>query len=150
MHFIPLHHEDQLAEARARFPLFYDACLPALPDPCSGLRYAVVGDSQNTVLALLRQAQPFHGPTAAVTLAALVLTARPGLTRLLGFLRRFIREMAPWVGQLHVNLRRAPVWLSPDLTIADVEEALRHHRFRVRADYESTTTAAQGDSSSRR
>lgn len=140
MHFVALHHDDQLVEARARFPLFYDACLPELPDPDTGLRYAVVGDRQNTVLALLRQSYPFHGPGATVAVAALVLTARAGLVRLLAFLRRFFQDMTPWVTMLHVNLRRALVWLSADLTLDDVEETLRGHHFRTRVTQRNATT----------
>lgn len=55
MHLVSLWDEQQLADARARFPLFYDACLPHVPDPESGTRCAVVCDAENTVLAVMQQ-----------------------------------------------------------------------------------------------
>ena len=54
MNFVPLTNDEQLAEARSRFPLLYDACLPRFPataneDP---VRYAVVCDQHTVSLSL--------------------------------------------------------------------------------------------------
>jgi hypothetical protein len=70
MHFVPLCNESQLAEARLRFPLFYDGCLPHVPDPDAGLRHAVACDVDNTALAVLQQSHPWtRGRVCLIALA---------------------------------------------------------------------------------
>lgn len=128
---MPLCNEQQLAEARLRFPLFYDACLPNLPDYEQGARCAVVADEDHTVLAVMHQRPPFTGEGATVTLGALVVARRSGLGRLLAFLRRFHAEVCAWVPRVSVNLQQlATMQLGDGLTRADVEQALRGHTFR--------------------
>lgn len=90
MNFCLLVEEDQLHEARQRFPLFYDTCLRELPDPADGERHAVVCDEENSVLAVLRHAHPYRGQV--ITLVALVARTERGVQRLLAFLRRLLTE----------------------------------------------------------
>lgn len=66
--------DTQLAEARQRFPLLYDNCLPGLPPPDSGKRCAVVCDTRNTVLAVLQQDFPFRGGVVYMTALAFRVT----------------------------------------------------------------------------
>lgn len=131
MQLMLLSSEEQVMEARRRFPLFYDACLPSLPhDPWGELRTSVVADANHTVLAILEQQQPFQ--RQPVRLAALVVGSLDGLCALLRFLQAFLARC-----HAHGVLSRVSVPHSVRLFTADgigqaeVHQALVDHAFAV-------------------
>lgn len=94
MHFEILWDDERLLDARQRFPLFYDQCLPYVPDMAvHGTRYALVCDDRNTVLAVMQQQYPFRGGGVVVT--ALVVKTMTGMHQLLRFFRKFMLEVQP-------------------------------------------------------
>lgn len=58
MNFCPLFDDTQVENARQRFPLFYDFCLRDAWRAEAGTRCALVCDTHNTALAVLRQQYP--------------------------------------------------------------------------------------------
>lgn len=92
MHFCLLFDGDAVANARQKFPLFFDFCLPDPIDGEDGSRYALVCDAEHSALAVLRHSPPYR--ESAVSIVSLVVTNLGGLHRLLQFLRQFLRLCA--------------------------------------------------------
>lgn len=126
-----LSSEEQVMEARRRFPLFYDACLPSLPtDPWGEIRMAVAADAEATVLAVLEQHRPFR--TQPVRVTALVVASLEGLRALLRFLGVLLRRCHDGGALASVSVPKSVHLFTTDgIGQAEVHQALVEHAFAV-------------------
>ena len=136
-------------------PLFYDACLSRLPDdPWGEVRYALVCDEPNTVLAVLQQHYPYRGTPIVISSLVCTRTESPsnrvlriqlaGLRRLLKFLTHLLQASQPsrhlrccmrrflWLLASSIHMKRGiALFLHGGIRSNDVEDAFLKHHFKM-------------------
>jgi hypothetical protein len=128
VHFMLLSDERTMQHAANVFGLFSDDCRPRL-DPCSGIRYAVVADSEKTFLMVLCHSPPYRD--TAVTVSALVVSDASALPRLAKWLANFANTHRRFMRTLHIGGEHTRVLhLCQGVTTSSIARALRSTSFR--------------------
>ena len=123
MVFHILREEAQLETARSLHPLFYDVCLPNIPTDENGVRFAMVCDLNNTVLAVLMQTLPHK----EIVVTSLVLTHIHGLPKLLRFLKHFLQLARPFAHSVQLTPQHTRMLLHNNVSTTEVERLLFPH-----------------------